>query len=232
MSATKEESFTFSCECGKTLRARLSIVGRKAKCKTCGRIITIPKPRETYAFGAQDGTGNGSKAGATTVDELCSICQTPIESDEPKIDCGRCSLPFHEECWRENLGCSAYGCPNVNALKRGPDILITNPPPLPLPPSPGEDGIPWKNSSVGPPPLPPLEDGIPWEFVLLAASVFATILGTFMCGLPTIVVAVINGVYLAKTARQPNMAAVVTCFVVCGIGLLVDLVVSAQIYSQ
>lgn len=209
MSATKEESFTFSCECGKTLRARLSIVGRKAKCKTCGRIITIPKPRETYAFGAQDGTGNGSKAGATTVDELCSICQTPIESDEPKIDCGRCSLPFHEECWRENLGCSAYGCPNVNALKRGPDILITNPPPL-----------------------PPLEDGIPWEFVLLAASVFATILGTFMCGLPTIVVAVINGVYLAKTARQPNMAAVVTCFVVCGIGLLVDLVVSAQIYSQ
>ena len=230
MSATKEESFTFSCECGATLRARLSIVGRKAKCKTCGRIITIPKPREAYTFGTPD--GNRQRL------EGWGDCRGRVVQHLPDADrVGRAEdclqqvwPPFHEECWRENLGCSAYGCPNVDALKGGPDIHIENPPPLPLPPPPAEDDIPWGNIIIDPPPLPP--DGMPWEFVLLAASVFATILGAFMCGLPTIVVAVINGIYLAKTTRRPNMAAVVTCFVVCGIGILVDLVVSAQIYSQ
>ena len=85
-----------------------------------------------------------------------------------------------------------------------------------------------------PPPIPPLasEDGIPWEFVLLGASVFATILGLFMGGLPVIAVAVINGIYLAKTTRRPNMAAAVSCFVVCGIGVLVGLVVLVNVYLQ
>lgn len=230
MSATKEESFAFSCECGAKLRARLVIVGHKAWCKTCGRKITIPKPRESHRHGTSD--DNGSKASAIAVDELCSICQNLIEGNDRKTLCSKCGLPFHEECWQENLGCSAYGCPNVNALKIGPDIRIGNPPPVPVanlsPIMPAYPSLAAQH--------PASEDGVPWEFVLLAASVFATLLGAFMYGLPTIVVAVINGIYLAKitggpkTTGRPNMAAAVTCFVVCGIGFLVGLAVSKRIY--
>jgi hypothetical protein len=226
MSVTGEKSFTFSCDCGARLRARLVIVGRKARCKTCGRMITIPKPRESHRHGTLE--GNGSKGGAIAVDELCSICQNPIESDEPKTICGKCGLPFHEECWRENLGCSAYGCPNVSALKTGPDIRITVPLPLPL--ANRAAVVPVYPPLAAPPPT--VEEGIPWEFVLLAASVFATILGMFMYGLPAIVVAVINKQYLARATRRPNMAVVIVCFILCGIGFLVGIIAPRGIYSQ
>ena len=219
MSTTGEKSFTFPCECGATLRARLVIVGRKARCNHCGRMITIPKPRQKHSLRTRDENGTGSKASALAVAELCSICQTPIESDEPKTECSKCGLPFHEECWRENMGCSAYGCPNVNALKTGPDIRITSAPP---PPASVLHAVEPQAS----------EDGIPWEFVLLAASVFAAGLGAFIYGLPSIVVAVINGVYLAKTARRPNIAVTVAGFIVCGIGIGIPIGYWFGIYSQ
>src|SRR4051812_41389148 len=47
---------------------------------------------------------------------LCSICQTPIEPGEERTACPSCHLTFHAQCWEENLGCSAYGCDQVNVL--------------------------------------------------------------------------------------------------------------------
>jgi ribosomal protein S27AE len=200
------------------------MVGRRAKCKKCGKMLTVPQPQAAHASAGTNGDGISLKGGAIALDELCSICQNLIEGHDRKIVCGKCGLPFHEECWQENLGCSAYGCANVDALRSGPDIRIGNAPPAPvaaLPP------IPF---APGPAPLAS-EEGIPWEFVLLAASVFAAILGAFTCGLPTIVVAAINGVYLAKAGPRLNMAASLTCFALCGIGSLVGLAVSCWIYS-
>jgi hypothetical protein len=40
----------------------------------------------------------------------CSICQTAIVAGEKVMQCPDCGLPFHDECWKENRGCSAYGC--------------------------------------------------------------------------------------------------------------------------
>ena len=49
-------------------------------------------------------------AGTETAGKICSICQTAIIAGEHIVYCPDCSLPFHEECWNENRGCSAYGC--------------------------------------------------------------------------------------------------------------------------
>jgi hypothetical protein len=46
----------------------------------------------------------------------CSICQTDILPSEQSTRCPSCHLTFHEQCWQENYGCSAYGCDQVNVL--------------------------------------------------------------------------------------------------------------------
>lgn len=44
---------------------------------------------------------------------ICLVCQTPIESDEPKSLCSSCGKPYHTECWEQNKGCAVYGCSMV-----------------------------------------------------------------------------------------------------------------------
>jgi Prokaryotic RING finger family 1 len=51
-----------------------------------------------------------SIAGTEMAGKECSICQTAIVAGEKVVQCPDCALPFHEECWTENRGCSAYGC--------------------------------------------------------------------------------------------------------------------------
>lgn len=41
----------------------------------------------------------------------CSICLAPLDGSSPAVRCPSCRLPYHDECWRENLGCGAFGCP-------------------------------------------------------------------------------------------------------------------------
>ncbi|MGD0094084.1 MAG: RING finger protein [Planctomycetota bacterium] len=50
------------------------------------------------------------EAGTKTAGKLCAICQTVIVAGERIVYCPHCALPFHDECWQENQGCSAYGC--------------------------------------------------------------------------------------------------------------------------
>ena len=49
-------------------------------------------------------------AGQENIGQLCSICQTGIVAGEQIVFCPDCRLPFHQECWEENRGCSTYGC--------------------------------------------------------------------------------------------------------------------------
>jgi len=49
-------------------------------------------------------------AGDKTSGKMCPICQSVIVAGEPVVFCPDCTLPFHEECWTENGGCSEYGC--------------------------------------------------------------------------------------------------------------------------
>lgn len=40
----------------------------------------------------------------------CPYCRYVIKVGVPAIVCPACALPHHEECWRENGGCTTYGC--------------------------------------------------------------------------------------------------------------------------
>src|SRR5947209_7729559 len=44
------------------------------------------------------------------VGRACPICQTQFVRGETVVDCLGCSLTYHDECWKENSGCGAYGC--------------------------------------------------------------------------------------------------------------------------
>lgn len=40
----------------------------------------------------------------------CPYCLTAIQPAERTIVCPVCETPHHEECWRDNGGCSVFGC--------------------------------------------------------------------------------------------------------------------------
>jgi len=40
----------------------------------------------------------------------CPYCLSPIEENEQRIQCPKCGVSHHSECWRTNGKCSVYGC--------------------------------------------------------------------------------------------------------------------------
>jgi len=119
------KNLTFRCVCGATFRVSSKHAGKQARCRFCREGIMIPRRSgETASKIAMPKTSDGKAS--TAIQPMCSVCQCPIEDDESVRKCPDCHLPFHEECWQENLGCSAYGCPQVNALKAGPDMRVSS----------------------------------------------------------------------------------------------------------
>src|SRR5687768_8887115 len=88
----------------------------------------------------------------------CGICQSSIFPDESTTICPTCGLTFHAECWKENWGCAAYGCEQVNALKP-------------------KDEQP-RVEEIFQAPLDQTIERLPWNFVLLGASAIALALST------------------------------------------------------
>jgi len=122
------------------------------------------------------------------------------------------------------LGCAAYGCRNVDALKQGPDISV------------GEDALP--HAADIPPSFPVqsawqadaiVEDRMPWEFLFLAASALAALFSMVTCGFPSLAVAASAAVYAAK-AQRPAIPILVAVWGVCGLAFIVGLVVSAGLW--
>lgn len=97
----------FLCTCGQTIAVSRFFAGRQASCAYCEAKLVIPR-------------GSGQVAG--TVRDIgparsdCSICQCAIASSDAQTACPDCGLSFHNDCWVENKGCSAYGCAQVNVL--------------------------------------------------------------------------------------------------------------------
>ena len=66
-------------------------------------------------------------ADAKFAGQSCSICQTTVISGEAMVVCPHCELPFHEECWKENRGCSAYGCKSAPpTIKTAEVVPVSN----------------------------------------------------------------------------------------------------------
>src|SRR5256885_14618716 len=104
------------------------------------------------------------KAGGAVLRE-CGICQSAIQPAEQTTTCPSCNLTFHSECWQENLGCAAYGCEKVNAL-RPPEAAAAAQAALQA----GQD-IEVKFE-------------VPRDYLILAASAFAALLSILTYGRP------------------------------------------------
>ena len=153
-----------------------------------------PPRRESKHTNNSSGVSSGTCAKSEITRQLCSICQTPIQTGDLSTICDECHLPFHVECWEENLGCSTYGCPNVNALRAGPDIQINSPPPLPSRfPATARDNPPRGQSDI------------PWEHVLLAASALGTLLGLLCFGVFALMAGAVAVLYFVASGKgQPG----------------------------
>jgi hypothetical protein len=148
---------------------------------------------------------------------LCSICQTPIQAEDPSINCNQCQLPFHSECWEENLGCSAYGCSNVNTLRTGPDIRVS------LSPSSGAAAVADSHT-------PTANDAIPWEYLLLAAATLGTLLGLLCFGVLAVLIGVVSLVYFVATGRERPSAVLAGAIALSVIGFILGVFVSASFW--
>ncbi len=224
------KTVTFFCECGNRLRARKALAGRHGKCKLCGERVQIPNASTDVD---QAETKPSTKATpeqgpevftAESVEEICCICQCPIELQDELTVCDACGLPFHVECWGENLGCAAYGCRNVDALKQGPDLSIGGQG-MPLG---GIEPVPLPNPMMRPTSAAP-EDQIPWEFLLLAGSVLAALMSIITCGFPSLVVGGLACVYAAKT-EQPKFHILAAVWGVCIVAFVVGAILSCFLW--
>lgn len=212
--SNKTQAFQFRCSCGKLLKANTKMTGRKGKCKSCGALQVIPDIADAEAVADANIAAEG-------IQELCSICQSIIEDDDDRTSCSACDLPFHEECWEENLGCSAYGCENVDALKEGPDIRIgaganvaasmTSLPSL-------------QGRQSKPRPQPRAEDDSVTDYVLLGVSAIAAVVGFVTCGVPNLFVGIFAVWRMAVHTRKKNSAALsISTIVLNSLGLLIGL---------
>lgn len=137
---------------------------------------------------------------------LCSICQTAIGEAEEQTTCPSCGLEFHAACWRENYGCSAYGCDQVNVLAPPEErermaaaasdvveIEITH--------------FAGADDEVEP------EPRFPWEPVLLALSFVAMFFSALGFGIPSAVM-LLGALIFLVVGRSQRKSLIVVAIVV------------------
>lgn len=50
------------------------------------------------------------------VGKICPYCQYPIKQEAEITICTVCKIPHHKSCWRENDGCTTFGCNGSSSL--------------------------------------------------------------------------------------------------------------------
>lgn len=77
-------------------------------CSNCG---SIPEPGDIYC--GDCGTPLLEVA-ALPVNSVgsprCPYCRALLRPGEYVVTCQECGLQHHQDCWKENQGCSTYGC--------------------------------------------------------------------------------------------------------------------------
>jgi hypothetical protein len=116
-------------------------------------------------------------------------------------------LVFHEDCWIENRGCSAYGCDQVDALTEKEES--------------------HQPEEIGHPPMPtPHQHAFPWEYALLSASVLGSLLGLLAFGSTALIAMLFSGWYLLKNRRNTRVPILLTAMVLALLGLIAGIIVS------
>jgi hypothetical protein len=97
--------FKFNCPlCSHPLSAEISIVGREAECPKCGGRFVVPNPHPD---------GPSSSPASIKSKGVCPFCRSEIDEVDQIQVCPSCHTPHHIDCWKENLGCTVYGCVNA-----------------------------------------------------------------------------------------------------------------------
>lgn len=95
-------AFKFNCPpCGQHLSADSSMVGREVVCPKCSGRFIVPEPP---ASRPQISPAKAESGG------VCPYCRTEITATAPSRVCPACHTPHHADCWKENRGCTVYGC--------------------------------------------------------------------------------------------------------------------------
>ena len=95
--------FKFNCpHCQQRLSADPRLVGVEVDCPSCSSRVVVPAPPSTESTASPSPDGTSSK--------VCPYCLTAIvDGDSPRI-CSACRTPHHKDCWKENKGCTVFGC--------------------------------------------------------------------------------------------------------------------------
>ena len=224
-------SVRIRCGCGAGLRVSSHYAGKVKHCPKCGMAFTVP----THDGTAQDEVPSNQelKNERTTVasvscsnepalpaaESTCPVCQCSVLADDELTTCPACGLQHHADCWNENLGCSAYGCSQVDCLKQGPDIRVT----------PGNLGAP-RASAVMPLSQSPTDDAAPWEFALLGLSVLCLLIGTVTFGVPCLVGGSLIAAFVLLRDGRVNWAVLAFAGLANLVGLIAGIVISIHLY--
>jgi len=60
-------------------------------------------------------TASVHPAAGDEVGKTCPYCRFPVKPSEPVQVCPACKVAHHQDCWRENRGCTTYGCQGATA---------------------------------------------------------------------------------------------------------------------
>jgi hypothetical protein len=107
---------------------------------------------------------------------LCTVCDGLVMSNVSHVMCSECSTVYHAKCWETNRGCGTYGCGQVNAL----GSRVAEQPAAPV----AATEAPRKKKRLR-------DDSIPWDYLLLAISLLAALIGPFTRGVPSAAVAML-----------------------------------------
>ena len=84
-------------------------------CPKCGQ--ALPEDSEFCQYcgsklaGASVPAGNAAPASAPELaGKTCPFCKAPFMEGEAVVFCSHCEMPHHLECWKENGGCTTFGC--------------------------------------------------------------------------------------------------------------------------
>lgn len=160
--------FKFTCpHCQQHLSADSSMVGTEVACPTCsGRLIVPEPPTSQHRV-----TPPRSEVGGT-----CPYCRAEITPTDRTRVCPACHTPHHADCWKENKGCTVFGCSMAPPDEEKISVHL-----IPSNPASRPQHIPSSNPRVPSPQRPPVP-------TYLGQSIAVTLL----CCMPFGIAAIVN----------------------------------------
>lgn len=236
MPAKQEDGILFQCACGAPAWVHHKLQQATLRCRHCQAILKAPVIIEGQAAGlaqiitrasiahspgasqatpglsiAKTPAKPASSDQALGMEVVCSVCQCPLLSGETIIECPECGLTFHEECWTENKGCSAYGCKQVGILD--PEVQAMAHAATQAPSDAAVEQALADHAQAQ------AEAHTPWEYLLLALSLLSLAIAAPTFGIPSLAVGILAIRYLRKR-NDCKRWAIVLCVVLSGIGFM------------